>query len=198
MDEINDLEGQNGKTSHFCFFQKVQRFLSDNLSVLSDTVICDNVGNFWKLLKIAKNTANLIFMLWSHTPSSFYEPQTTFFITAFLRYFWCILEKFQMVANFFLKKFLNLFLFIIWINLKMLTLNAGYYFWSEIVLIQLCAILSARNKLHSFTKHRCLGDFLGGGGGKYTAKLPEKFCFIKICSWFGWRLTFCHLFLSTS
>lgn len=103
MDEINDLEGQNGKTSHFCFFQKVQRFLSDNLSVLSDTVICNNVGNFWKLLKIAKNTANLIFMLWSHTPSSFYEPQTTFFIIAFLRYFWCILEKFQMVANFFKK-----------------------------------------------------------------------------------------------
>ena len=29
-------------------------------------------------------------------------------------------------------------------------------------------------------------------------KLPEKFCFIKICSRFGRRLTFCYLLLPTS
>ena len=29
-------------------------------------------------------------------------------------------------------------------------------------------------------------------------QLSEKFWFIKICSWFGRRLTFCHLFLLTS
>ena len=29
-------------------------------------------------------------------------------------------------------------------------------------------------------------------------KLPKKSCFIKIGSWYGQRLTFCHLFLPAS
>ena len=28
-------------------------------------------------------------------------------------------------------------------------------------------------------------------------QLPKNVCFIKICSWYGRRLTFCHLFLPT-
>ena len=45
------------------------------------------------------------------------------------------------------------------------------------------------------TTHRGTGEnFLRGA----ELKLLEKFCFIKICSWFGRRLSFCHLFLPTS